>query len=159
MIFLQDFLRRCLSSAGGDGLDKSIMATGGPLTVRPLYSNYPLCVKFHYRFCSYITFVRHFKLRAVAQAAEIEDERALVDSYGMLGKGIQEAIEIHNSRLGQMRRAVIFAHKRFHCCTPRRPPSSFIIHHVIPSTNRCKPTRTQLSNSRMKSRTLSVNSD
>ena len=39
-------------------------------------------------------------------AAEIEDERALVDSYGMLGKGIQEAIEIHNSRLGQMRRAV-----------------------------------------------------
>ena len=39
-------------------------------------------------------------------AAEIEDERALVDSYGMLGKGIQEAIEIHNSRLAQMRRAV-----------------------------------------------------
>ena len=39
-------------------------------------------------------------------AAEIEDERALVDSYGMLGKGIQEAIEIHNSRLGQMRRSV-----------------------------------------------------
>mmetsp|Transcript_60804 Transcript_60804/g.122002 ORF Transcript_60804/g.122002 Transcript_60804/m.122002 type:complete len:460 (-) Transcript_60804:469-1848(-) len=39
-------------------------------------------------------------------AAEIEDERALVDSYGMLGKGIQEAIEIHNSRLGQMRRAM-----------------------------------------------------
>lgn len=30
----------------------------------------------------------------------------LVDSYGMLGKGIQEAIEIHNSRLGQMRRAM-----------------------------------------------------
>lgn len=42
------------------------------------------------------------------EAAEIEDERALVDSYGMLGKGIQEAIEIHNSRLGQMRRAVRF---------------------------------------------------
>ena len=40
------------------------------------------------------------------RAADIQDERALVDSYGMLGKGIQEAIEVHNSRLGQMRHAV-----------------------------------------------------
>ena len=47
-------------------------------------------------------------MSAPLTAAEIEDERALVDSYGMLGKGIQEAIEIHNSRLGQMRRAVRF---------------------------------------------------
>jgi chromosome segregation ATPase len=44
--------------------------------------------------------------RVPLTAAEIEDERALVDSYGMLGKGIQEAIEVHNSRLGQMRRAM-----------------------------------------------------
>ena len=47
-------------------------------------------------------------MSAPLTAAEIEDERALVDSYGMLGKGIQEAIEIHNSRLGQMRRDVRF---------------------------------------------------
>mmetsp|Transcript_48723 Transcript_48723/g.110569 ORF Transcript_48723/g.110569 Transcript_48723/m.110569 type:complete len:462 (-) Transcript_48723:165-1550(-) len=40
------------------------------------------------------------------RAADIQDERALVDSYGMLGKGIQEAIEVHNSRLGQMRHAM-----------------------------------------------------
>ena len=56
------------------------------------------------------------------EAAEIEDERALVDSYGMLGKGIQEAIEIHNSRLGQMRRAV----SRDHACADHR----IIIHRL-----------------------------
>jgi hypothetical protein len=49
-------------------------------------------------------------------AAEIEDERALVDSYGMLGKGIQEAIEVHNSRLGQMRRAVSICLYLSVCC-------------------------------------------
>jgi hypothetical protein len=49
-------------------------------------------------------------------AAEIEDERALVDSYGMLGKGIQEAIEVHNSRLGQMRRAVSICLYLCVCC-------------------------------------------
>jgi hypothetical protein len=83
------------------------------------------------------------------KAAEIEDERALVDSYGMLGKGIQEAIEIHNSRLGQMRRAVILISLELII------KSSFIIEQRIRGLFfvRCKPTRTRSSSNRTRSKT------
>jgi len=88
------------------------------------------------------------------QAAEIEDERALVDSYGMLGKGIQEAIEIHNSRLGQMRRAVS---SKYHYDTASKECSCSIIkltyiYGCLCYLLRCNKMKTLSSSSRTKSR-------